>query len=149
MNLAPTGRFTEGTMPQSLSNILVHIIFSTKNRNKLITAEIESELQAYLVSICRSHDSASLKIGGIEDHVHILCKLSRTITIADLVQKIKTGSSKWIKTKGSLYSRFSWQSGYGAFSIGNSNLWASIKYIGDDQIYRSTEKTSPTQIIQR
>ncbi|MCP4104595.1 MAG: IS200/IS605 family transposase [Desulfobacteraceae bacterium] len=116
-------------MPQSLSNILIHIVFSTKNRMNFISPEIENELNAYLATICRSFDCPAVIIGGTENHVHILCRLSRTTAVCSLIEKIKTGSSKWIKTKGSEFSKFSWQNGYGAFSIGASNIPALKEYI--------------------
>ena len=116
-------------MPQSLSSILIHLIFSTKNREPFITPAIESELHPYMASIFRDHKSPSLAIDGTFDHVHILFALGRTITVADLVEEVKTGSSKWIKTKGPEFKNFHWQKGYGAFSIGQSNVAALKRYI--------------------
>jgi putative transposase len=116
-------------MAQSLANVLIHIIFSTKNRFPFIKANIENELYPYLASICKACKSSAHQIGGTEDHVHIVCSLSRTIAIADLLEKIKKSSSKWIKTKGSGYTRFAWQNGYGAFSIGQSQLPVVKRYI--------------------
>lgn len=120
-------------MPQSLSNILIHIVFSTKDRTNFITPDIETELHSYIATICKSLECTALMIGGTENHIHILCRLSRIITAGKLVEKIKTGSSKWIKTKGSRYHSFSWQRGYGAFSIGVSNLDALKKYISNQK----------------
>ena len=102
-------------MPQSLSSILIHLIFSTKHREPFITPEIESELHPYIASVFRALKSPALAIDGTRDHVHTLFALSRVITIADLVEEVKTESSKWIKTKGSEFKAFHWQSGYGAF----------------------------------
>lgn len=109
-------------MPQSLSSILVHLIFSTKNREPFISLAIESELHPYMATIFREHDSPSLIIDGTSDHLHMLFALSRTIAVADLVEEVKTGSSKWIKTKGSEFRNFHWQKGYGAFSVAQSNV---------------------------
>jgi len=120
-------------MPQSLANILVHITFSTKKRARLIDPAIESELYPYLASICRACDSPSHAIGGIEDHVHIALTLGRTISVADLLGEIKASSSKWMKTKGPQYADFAWQNGYGAFSIGQSQLSALKQYIADQK----------------
>lgn len=120
-------------MAQSLSNILIHIVFSTKNRVNIINPEIEKELYPYLANICRSLECPAPEIGGTENHVHILCRLSRTITVSKLVEKIKTGSSKWLKTKGEAFHSFSWQNGYGAFSIGVSNFPALKQYIADQK----------------
>ncbi len=116
-------------MPQSLANILLHIIFSTKNRAPWIPVDIEPELHPYLASICRAHRCPAHEIGGTDDHVHLVCSLARTTTVSSLLEEIKGSSSKWIKTKGQQYAGFSWQAGYGAFSIGQSQLEAVKKYI--------------------
>jgi putative transposase len=116
-------------MSQSLANVLVHIIFSTKNRAPFIKPDIENELFPYLASIFKSNRSPTHQIGGTEDHVHIVCSLSRTTSIANLLEEAKKSSSKWIKTKGQKYSKFAWQNGYGAFSIGQSQLPVVKKYI--------------------
>jgi len=116
-------------MPQSLANILVHLVFSTKNRAPLIAPEIEGELYPYLASICRACKSPAHAIGGTDDHVHIALSLARTISVADLLEEVKGSSSKWIKTKGPQYAAFAWQNGYGAFSIGQSQLPALKGYV--------------------
>lgn len=116
-------------MPQSLANILIHIVFSTKERHNWIIPGIEEQLHCYVVTICNSLGCPILEIGGTENHLHILCRLARTITVSKLVEKIKTGSSKWIKTKSPQLSEFSWQSGYGAFSIGLSSQASLKNYI--------------------
>ena len=116
-------------MPQSLSSILIHLIFSTKNREPFISAAIEKELHPYLATIFRSLKSPSLTIDGTTDHVHILFSLSRVIKIADLVEEVKTDSSKWIKTKGLEFKNFHWRRGYGAFSIGQSQVPILKRYI--------------------
>jgi REP element-mobilizing transposase RayT len=116
-------------MPQSLSSILIHLIFSTKHREPFITPTIETELHPYLATIFRGLKSPSLTIGGANDHVHILFALGRVITVADLVEEVKTESSKWIKTKGLEFRNFHWQNGYGAFSIGQSQVPAMKRYI--------------------
>jgi REP element-mobilizing transposase RayT len=116
-------------MPQSLSSVLIHLVFSTKNREPFITPEIESELHPYIATIFRDHNSPSLAIDGTTDHIHLLFALGRTITVAKLVEEVKTGSSKWIKTKGHTLKNFHWQRGYGAFSIGQSNVATLKSYI--------------------
>jgi REP element-mobilizing transposase RayT len=116
-------------MPQSLSSILIHLVFSTKHREPFITSNIESELYSYLATIFREFNSPAISINGTTNHVHVLFALSRTATIADLVEEVKKRSSKWIKTKGTEYRNFQWQTGYGAFSIGQSNVAALKKYI--------------------
>jgi putative transposase len=116
-------------MPQSLSAILIHLVFSTKNREPFIIPAIEKELHPYMAKIFREVKSPSLTIDGTSDHVHILFSLGRVIKVADLVEEVKTESSKWIKTKGREFKNFHWQRGYGAFSIGQSNVAALKRYI--------------------
>ena len=82
-----------------------------------------------MATIFRDHDSPSLIIGGTADHIHALFVLGRTIAIADLVEEVRTGSSKWLKTKGGEFRNFHWQRGYGAFSIGQSNVAELKRYI--------------------
>jgi REP element-mobilizing transposase RayT len=122
-------------MPQSLSSILVHLIFSTKNREPFISTAIEPELHLYMAKIFRELKSPSLTIGGTDDHLHILFSLGRTIQVADLVQEVKTESSKWIKTKGQEFEDFHWQRGYGAFSIGQSEVATLKRYIAGQRIH--------------
>ena len=116
-------------MSQSLSSVLIHLVFSTKNREPFITPKIETELHPYMATIFRELKSQSLAIDGAPDHVHILFSLARVVTIADIVEEVKTSSSKWIKTKGREFRAFHWQRGYGAFSIGQSNVATLKRYI--------------------
>lgn len=116
-------------MPQSLASILVHIIFSTKNREPLIHPEIEPELFPYLATTCGSLKSPALLINGTMDHVHLLVSLGRKMSVADLIEELKSSSSRWIKSKGPRYREFCWQHGYGAFSIGQSGVSALKEYI--------------------
>jgi len=116
-------------MAQSLSNILIHMIFSTKNREPVILPEIAQQLYSYMSATAREYGSYVHEIGGVEDHVHILLSLPRTISVSELVENIKKTSSKWIKTKGNVYTAFAWQGGYGAFSIGQSGYENLRTYI--------------------
>jgi REP element-mobilizing transposase RayT len=120
-------------MAQSLSNVLLHIVFSTKNRDPYIDIEIEEELFKYIAGTCRNHGCPSHEIGGADDHIHIACTLARTMAISELIEEIKTGSSKWIKAKGDKYTAFAWQNGYGAFSVGQSQLPDLKRYIGNQR----------------
>ena len=122
-------------MPQSLSSILIHLIFSTKNREHFITEQVERELHPYIASIFRRLKSPTLAINGTEDHVHILFSLARTIDVAELVEEVKTGSSVWIKTKGTEFRNFHWQRGYGAFSIGQSQVATTKRYIARQKVH--------------
>lgn len=116
-------------MPQSLARLLTHIVFSTKHREPIIAREYQEELAAYLGGILRELDCPSIEIRCMPDHAHILCCLSRNHALAKVLEGIKTGSSKWIKTKGGLLSRFHWQNGYGAFSVSQSNVESVRQYI--------------------
>jgi len=118
-------------MAQSLSNVLLHIVFSTKNRQTWIDTPIEGELFPYLSTTARELGCPTHAIGGMDDHIHIACSLSRTVTIGKLIQELKASSSKWIKTKGDRYKSFAWQNGYGAFSIGQSQLDDLRRYIAN------------------
>jgi putative transposase len=126
-------------MSQSLSRVLVHLIFSTKNRERFLTPEIRKELHPYLGAVLSEYGCPPLQSGGVEDHVHLLFGLSRTRTVAQVVETVKTSSSKWIKTKGSGFAEFHWQAGYGAFSVSQSNTAAVIRYIkGQEEHHRKT-----------
>jgi REP element-mobilizing transposase RayT len=116
-------------MAHSLSKILLHIVFSTKNWTKLILSEFENELHAYLASICRANKSIAYKVGGTENHVHIACSLPRTLAVSSLLEEIKSSSSKWMKSKSPRCSLFTWQAEYGVFSLGQSQLPTLIQYI--------------------
>jgi len=126
-------------MPQSLSNVLLHLVFSTKNREPLIDEEIEDELFAYIGGICRDLKCPMHKIGAADDHIHIACSLARTIKISKLLEEIKKNSSKWIKTKGTQYETFAWQGGYGDFSIGQSQLPDLKGYISRQREHHKNE----------
>ena len=103
-------------MGQSLVKNYIHITFSTKNRNNIITDDIEEELYNYIGGICKNLKCNPVKIGGYKNHVHILCLLHKTIALSNLIEEIKSHSSKWIKTKGDKFKIFYWQNGYGSFS---------------------------------
>jgi REP element-mobilizing transposase RayT len=117
-------------MPQSLAQIYVHVIFSTKEREPLLQdGAFRRQTHTYLAGICQQQDSPAVVIGGIADHVHILCRLGRTIDIATLVREIKRDSYKWIKENDRRLGAFHWQTGYGAFSVSPSHVDALIRYI--------------------
>lgn len=116
-------------MSQSLSKLYIHIIFHTKYNQPLISSDIEIELYSYIGGIIKANESIPIKINGVADHVHILLIMSKNISLAKLVEEIKKGSSKWIKTKGEKYKNFSWQGGYGGFSVCQSKLDTVVQYI--------------------
>src|SRR5579872_3157768 len=109
-------------MPQSLSRVLIHMAFSTRDRVPLLTEPIRKELFPYFVGVLEKYNCQPIQIGGVEDHVHLLFALSRTLTIAQSVEHLKSGSSKWIKGKWSSAASFAWQQGYGSFSIGPPDI---------------------------
>jgi putative transposase len=116
-------------MANSCTNILIHYIFSTKNRKKIITAELEKRLWPYMGGIARENNMKALNVGGIEDHVHLLVTLPPTIPVAKAIQLIKGGASKWVHDTFQNYNNFEWQKGYGAFSVSMSSLEDTISYI--------------------
>jgi putative transposase len=116
-------------MAQTLVSLLVHLVFSTKNRADVITPEVEPDLFAYLSGTINQLDSRCLASGGTANHVHLLVSLSKNHALSWAVGEIKKASSKWIKTKGAGFRQFGWQDGYGAFSIGQSNVTALKRYI--------------------
>ncbi len=125
-------------MPQSLAAIYVHLVYSTKNRQPLIRPEIEEELRCYHAGILRNLESPLICSDGTADHIHTLLRLGRKISIAEVVEELKKSSSKWIKTKGPEFRDFYWQSGYGAFSIGQSGIEGLKRYIANQKEHHRT-----------
>ncbi|MFI5365964.1 MAG: IS200/IS605 family transposase [Candidatus Binatia bacterium] len=114
-------------MPQSLANVLVHLIFSTKNREPVIPHDLTSQLHGYIVGILDNLGCPSIQTGGTRDHVHVLFLQSRTLAIAKVVEEVKKISSKWMKGQG--VSAFTWQAGYAVFSVSESQKAAVVSYI--------------------
>ncbi|MBK9216814.1 MAG: IS200/IS605 family transposase [Chloracidobacterium sp.] len=134
-------------MPQSLAHLFIHIVFSTKHRQPLISEKIEPELYAYVAKILYDEcHSPAVIIGGDKDHLHILLALSRIWSIAKVIELIKKRSSKWIKTKGKEFAPFQWQTGYGAFSVSKSSVPAVKKYI-ENQKEHHQKKTFEDEFI--
>ncbi len=119
-------------MAQSLAEINIHLIFSTEFRYAFLNAQIRPHLFAYMASLARKQGSYVYEIGGVEDHVHVLLTLPRTITMAQLVLFIKKESSKWLKRKYHIAS-FAWQGGYGAFSVSSSKIDVVCRYIKEQE----------------
>lgn len=116
-------------MAQSLAQILLHVVFSTKNRQPLIPEAVQVPLHAYLAGICRAQGSQAYRIGGTDNHIHIACTLPKTLPLSKLMEEVKKSSSVWIKTQHERCENFAWQAGYGAFSLGQSQLPKLIRYI--------------------
>jgi REP-associated tyrosine transposase len=113
-------------MGHSYFNVLVHVVFSTKGRRKLIPVHKQEELWKYMSGIANNLATGTLAIGGMSDHVHLLLAVPGTINMSTAIQKIKTGSSKWLKAQ---VRDFSWQEGFGAFSVSASHRNDVIEYI--------------------
>ena len=124
-------------MGQSLVKNYFHIVFSTKYRQPLIHSPYEAQLHSYLGGICNKLECQPIKIGGYTDHVHILCMLSKKITLMKLVEEVKSHSSKWIKTLDSSLQNFYWQDGYGAFSVNPSGVSTVSNYIANQHAHHS------------
>ena len=116
-------------MAQSLSKIFLHLVFSTKNREPWITPEVRPTLHSYLAGAVRNLNAEAYRVGGVADHVHIACTLPRTMPVSKLLEEIKTSSSAWIKQQAPTCAGFAWQAGYGAFSLGQSQLDTLIEYV--------------------
>jgi REP element-mobilizing transposase RayT len=115
-------------MPSTYSNLLYHIVFSTKDRERLIADDFKEELYRYMAGIAREEGGSLLEIGGIEDHVHLLAKFKPSIAVSDMLRLIKTNSSKWLHEEKK-HARFGWQEGYAAFSVSESQMVAVRRYI--------------------
>lgn len=133
-------------MAQTLVSLLVHVIFSTKDRKNLLTRDIEQELYAYMAGILKNLDSRCLAVNGTANHVHLLISQSKNVALSRLLAELKKSTSKWIKTKGPAFRTFAWQDGYGAFSVSQSNVPAVKQYVAS-QKERHTTKTFQVELI--
>jgi putative transposase len=118
-------------MPQSLARNLIHLVFSTKNREPVLAEAVRLPLCAYASAVLRELDSHVIAMNAWRDHVHILFTLSKNHSLAQVVMEVKRATSKWIKTQGTGFAKFHWQSGYGAFSIGQSGVEEVKTYIAN------------------
>ena len=122
-------------MSQSLARNIVHLIFSTKNRQPLLTAAVRPDLHSYMGGILRHWESPAILINSVADHIHILFCLSKNHALKKVVEEVKKSSSKWIKTKGPGLENFFWQAGYGAFSVSQSNVPTVKRYIENQEAH--------------
>lgn len=121
-------------MPQSLSVVYVHLVFSTKNRRPLLRDRAVRESgHAYLGEISKRLECPPFRVGGVADHIHLLARLGRTITQAEWVKELKRVSNIWFQSQGDDYADFQWQNGYAAFSVSHSNLDRVIRYIDNQE----------------
>lgn len=116
-------------MPQSLAKVYLHLIFSTKNRERVLTDGLRSELHAYIGGILNQLGCAPIEINSEPDHVHLLFLQSRTETISNVVGQVKKGANDWLRTRGAEYAEFYWQGGYGIFSVSQSAVDDVREYI--------------------
>jgi putative transposase len=121
-------------MPQSLARVVLHVVFSTKHRVPFLNdANLRAKLHGYLAGVLQDIGCEPILINGVEDHIHILCNLARTVTIADLIEESKTSTSKWMKQQGPQYREFFWQGGYGSFSVSQSNVEPVRHYVATQE----------------
>ena len=133
-------------MPHSYVSQLMHCVFSTKERRPFITPELQTRLYAYIGGIAKKHKMILIAAGGIEDHIHLLLSLPKTLDISKAMQLIKGGSSKWIHDTFAEHRMFEWQEGYGAFSISISEVERTVRYI-NRQAEHHKKKDFKTEFI--
>jgi putative transposase len=133
-------------MAHTFTNLLTHIIFSTKDRVPSIDTEVKPELFAYLGGMVREVNGKAYAINGTADHVHLLINLPPTLALSDAMRVLKSNSSRWISEKWAKQRAFGWQTGYGAFSVSRSNVPAVLKYI-DNQEERHKKVTFKEEFI--
>jgi REP-associated tyrosine transposase len=132
---------------KTLVSLMVHVIFSTKNREPFISPEIEPELFAYIGGILKNNHSRLLGAGGTADHVHLLISQSKNLALSALMKDVKKNSSSWIKTTGNQFRNFHWQDGYGAFSIGQSQINEVKRYLSKQKEHHR-KKSFQEELIQ-
>ncbi len=129
---SPTGTNEKGSeMANSYISLYMHVVFSTKSRQPLISFDVQNRLWAYMGGIARENQMKALSVGGTSDHVHILLSLPATLPVAKAVQLIKGGASKWVHETFRHLQQFAWQEGYGAFSVNVSLLEETMRYINN------------------
>ena len=124
-------------MAATYSCLLVHIIFSTKQREALIRSDLAADLYSYMGGIARSKRCVLLAAGGMPDHVHLLVSLHPTVAVAAIVRDIKANSSSWVRERG--VREFAWQDGYGPFSVSKSNLETVRAYVNSQEEHHRTK----------
>jgi putative transposase len=125
-------------MAATLTNLLYHIIFSTKDREPLIRSTFREELEKYIAGIVRNEGGILLDIGGMPDHLHLVAKFKPDRSVAELVRLIKANSSRWLNEQHGASGRFAWQSGYGAFSVSQSQIGALQEYVRHQEEHHRT-----------
>jgi len=124
-------------MPQSLAQVYVHLIFSTKHREPLLAQAIRRRMHGYLATVLSNDECPALRVGGTADHVHLLFRPSKNRALAEVVENVKTSSSRWVKTQVPSLRSFHWQNGYGGFSVSPAELDSVAAYIeGQEEHHR-------------
>lgn len=124
-------------MGTTLVKNYIHIVFSTYKRQNIIHENFERELYSYIASICNAKECTTIIVGGYKNHVHIFCKLSKKITLADLLREIKTNSARWLKSTQAISKQRIWQRGYGAFSVNYTGHKRLSNYIRNQKKHHS------------
>jgi len=123
-------------MPQSLSVVYIHLVYSTKNRQPFLRdPETRADLHSFLGGTSKKLDCAPIIVGGVEDHVHLLCRFGRSITQAEWIKELKRISNLWLKDQDDKYRDFEWQKGYADFSVSQSNLEQVKQYIANQEAH--------------
>jgi putative transposase len=125
-------------MPQSLARLHIHLIFSTKGRERILSGDVRAKLHAYLATVLQNLKCPAMIVNSMDDHVHILFDLARSVALSKVVEEVKKSSSKWIKTQGPKFGTFTWQAGYGAFAVSESNLADVRDYIANQEEHHRT-----------
>lgn len=133
----PVWRATVEAMPHTYTNLLYHIVFSTKERRPFIRPEFETRLYEYVGGTIRGIGGTCLEIGGIEDHIHLIVKLKPTINVSNFLEKLKPSVTSWARPI--VHPQFEWQDGYGAFSIGESQIPGVSRYIRNQQEHHKNQ----------
>jgi len=126
-------------MPQSLANVYIHLIFSTKNRVTCLGDDVRSDLHSYMSTVLANIECPTVLINSVENHMQVLFRLGRTVAVSKVVEEVKKSSSKWLKSQSPELSQFSWQSGYGAFSVSESNAPQVANYIRNQEEHHRTK----------
>jgi putative transposase len=120
-------------MANTLTDLIYHIVFSTKNRSPIIHSGIQEDLYSYIAGIAKGQEALVIQIGGVADHVHIVLQLKPTHKLSEVIQKIKGHSSKWINQQNNTTTKFQWQEGYGVFTVSASQKPLVIQYVKEQE----------------
>ena len=126
-------------MPQSLARIHLHLVFSTKHRERVLTNDVRPTLHAYMATVLDNYGCHPELLNSVEDHIHLLFQLGRTVAISKAVEEVKTTSSKWLKTQYPVLQSFAWQSGYAAFAVETASVIRVREYIANQAVHHRAE----------